>query len=306
MITPKIKFTIAAIFLCASSLFAKEKIITTNDGVKLYVEIKGEGVPCLFIHGGPGQGSFYWQKFGNQFSENQFKMIYLDQRGCGRSSSPQNNDYSLNRMIKDFETIRKSLNIDEWFIMGHSFGGILQATYAEAKPSKIKGILMFQCTLDFFASINSQIPKVIKMYNLENTDYLTNKAIPIKQRIDSMYLKIAQKNIDPWAISFTTQKQSNIFRQIFSEMPNEWNQDFSKEAFEIDDYNKNFYSISDKINIPVLFFYGTEDINIGTEHLDQVKFPKVLYYSIKGKHMDFIDNKIDYQKAINDFLFEFY
>jgi proline iminopeptidase len=35
-------------------------------------------------------------------------MIYLDQRGISRSSSPASGDYSLDRMVRDFEEVRRT------------------------------------------------------------------------------------------------------------------------------------------------------------------------------------------------------
>ncbi len=53
-------------------------------------------------------------------------MIYLDQRGVCWSSSLKDGNYSMDRMIQDFEEVRETLGIKEWFTLGHSFGGILQ------------------------------------------------------------------------------------------------------------------------------------------------------------------------------------
>ena len=74
-------------------------------------------------------------------------MIYLDQRGTGRSTSPSNGDYSMKRMAEDFEQVRQILHIDRWFTLGHSFGGILQMGYTERYPGAIEGMVMLNCTL---------------------------------------------------------------------------------------------------------------------------------------------------------------
>jgi proline iminopeptidase len=286
-------------------MFAQEKYITTSDNVKLYIHIKGEGTPCLFIHGGPGQGSYYWEKFAGEFSEDQFQMIYLDQRGCGRSSSPENNDYSLERMLKDFEEVRESLEIKEWMIMGHSFGGILQTAYAQKNPKEILGILMFQCTLNIKESLeNTHIPVAVKKYELLNSEYFLNKTEPLLNRMDSMYSTIIAKGIDPWELSFTTKEQAFKFREMFTEI-DEWNTDFSRKAFGINDYFYDFTSATNNIDIPVLYFYGTQDVNIGYNHYKKMNFPKMILVPIDGKHMDFIDNKEPYINAINKFKSEF-
>ena len=116
---------------------AQEREILTSDGVKLYVKVKGTGTPCLYLHGGPGSGSHWLEKFFGDYLEQHFQMIYLDQRGVCRSSSPKDNNYSLERMILDFEEVREALGIGEWLTLGHSFGGILQMAYSSQKNDSI-------------------------------------------------------------------------------------------------------------------------------------------------------------------------
>ena len=78
------------------SCLAQEQHFITSDSVNLYVKVKGKGIPCLYIHGGPGAGSYWMEKFSGDLLEERFTMIYLDLRGVGRSTSPANKDYSIN------------------------------------------------------------------------------------------------------------------------------------------------------------------------------------------------------------------
>lgn len=144
-----------------SILHGQERHIKTSDGVNLYINVKGTGVPCLYIHGGPGSGSYWMELFLGDFLEQHFQMVYLDQRGTGRSSSPENNDYSMDRMIKDFEEVRGSLGIYRWLTLGHSFGGLLQMGYVSARPNSIAGMMFINCTLsmeDSFGQAGCQRP----------------------------------------------------------------------------------------------------------------------------------------------------
>ena len=300
-----LKILFLLFFLCVNILsFAQELVITTSDSVKLYLNVKGRGIPCLFIHGGPGQGSNYWEKLAGDFSEKHFKMIYLDQRGCGRSSSPLNNDYSIERMIKDFEEVREVLSIDEWLIMGHSFGGILQTCYAKTHPDKIKGMLMFNCTLDMKESLEeSYIPSVVDFFKIKDSSLYINQSIPLGTRLDSIQ-KLFMTRDDVWKLSFSSKAAAIKFGETYAGFET-WNMDFSRSAFLVNDYQKDYSKLTPKIMTPVLFVYGTNDRNVGVMQYKKVKFPKMLLIEVAGGHMEFIEKKREYNKAIELFLSEF-
>lgn len=283
---------------------AQEFSITTSDSVKLYVNVKGDGIPCLFIHGGPGQGSNYWEKLAGDIGERHFKMIYLDQRGCGRSSSTVNGDYSISRMIMDFEEVRKALDIKEWLIMGHSFGGILQTYYADVYPENIRGILMFNCTLDMKESLeDSYIPSVINFFEIKDSSVYTDRSIPLATRMDSIQ-RLFMTRDDVWKLSFSSIESAMKFGETYAGFQ-VWNTDFSQRAFLVDDYLKDYSTLTRNINTPTLFLYGTNDKNVGVKQYKKVKFPNMLLVEAEGGHMEFIDNNNDYIKAVESFLEKF-
>ncbi len=53
------------------------RYVTTSDGAKLHVTVKGTGTPCLYIHGGPGSGSYWLEEFSGPMLERSFRMVYL-------------------------------------------------------------------------------------------------------------------------------------------------------------------------------------------------------------------------------------
>lgn len=77
-------------------------IVATADGTKLYTKSIGEGLPCLDIHGGPGAWSYHFEALGGNSLEAHLNMIYLDQRGCGRSTKPVTEDYRLDTVVDRF------------------------------------------------------------------------------------------------------------------------------------------------------------------------------------------------------------
>lgn len=281
-----------------NSLKANETYITTSDNVKLYVNVKGEGTPCLFVHGGPGQGSNYWEKLAGDFCEKEYQMIYVDQRGCGRSTSPEDQNYSAERMIQDFEEIREELNIDQWVVMGHSFAGILQTLYASQHPDKIRYMLMFNCTLNLKKSLEgSYLPAVSEFLELGDNPFLLNQKLPLSKRLDSMQQLFSARE-DVWKLSFASIESAIKFSETYRGFK-KWNTDFRDYVFQNNDYMKDFTSLSKNINTPVLYFYGQSDINIGKDHYLDLQFPNLKLFATKGGHMEFIHNqREEYNRAI--------
>ena len=114
-----------------------------GDGHEIYVEQSGhpEGVPILFLHGGPGSGcSAHHRRF---FDPLKFRAILFDQRGSGRSrpagSIEQNHTWAL---VSDIEKIRIELSIPRWIIFGASWGSALALTYAMNHPDQVKRLLL--------------------------------------------------------------------------------------------------------------------------------------------------------------------
>ncbi|HCY90481.1 MAG TPA: alpha/beta hydrolase, partial [Chitinophagaceae bacterium] len=70
---------ISIIVLLALNGLAKsrELYMTTSDNVTLYVKVSGHGKPCVFIHGGPGSNSYYYEAMASSaLIEKEVEMIY--------------------------------------------------------------------------------------------------------------------------------------------------------------------------------------------------------------------------------------
>lgn len=110
---------------------------------ELYLEESGnpQGIPVLFVHGGPGLGcSSDNRRF---FDPEAYRIILFDQRGAGRSTPhaelQQNHTQAL---INDIEAIRHYLNVDRWILFGGSWGSTLSLLYAQAFPSRVLGLIL--------------------------------------------------------------------------------------------------------------------------------------------------------------------
>jgi len=186
-------FLMACFVACA---WAQERHVMTSDSVSLYVSVKGNGPVCLYLHGGPGSGSYWLEKFCGDSLEKHFRMVYLDQRGVGRSSSPKDGNYSMERMVRDFEEVREALGIKSWLTLGHSFGGILQMGYIERYPAATKGILMINCTLSMEESFrNSWIPQACELLGIENPIPVSGDTVKLLDRFTGVIGKLTEKGL---------------------------------------------------------------------------------------------------------------
>ena len=117
--------------------------LEVDDIHTLYWEQCGnpDGVPILFLHGGPGSGS---SPFHRRFYDPEhYRIIIFDQRGAGRSSphaSIENN--TRDNLVNDIEMLRKHLNIDKWHVCGGSWGSTLALSYAIKHTDRVKSLVL--------------------------------------------------------------------------------------------------------------------------------------------------------------------
>jgi len=112
-------------------------------GQQLYVEECGhpEGLPVVFLHGGPGAGCEDWHR--QFFDPERYRIVLFDQRGCGRSvphATLENN--TTQTLVSDLEGVRKHLGIDKWVVFGGSWGSTLGLVYAQAHPGCVLGLIL--------------------------------------------------------------------------------------------------------------------------------------------------------------------
>lgn len=117
--------------------------LKTDDGHDVYYEESGsmDGIPVIFLHGGPGAGCSSVHR--RYFDPEKYRIILMDQRGCGRSNphaSLENN--TTQHLIKDIEAIRDALGIKKWVVMGGSWGVTLALAYAENNPQQVLGMIL--------------------------------------------------------------------------------------------------------------------------------------------------------------------
>ena len=102
-------------------------------------------IKLLLLHGGPGCTHEYFECFDSYLPQAGIEYYYYDQLGSHRSSQPDVPElYELPRFVDEVEQVRRALSLkaDEFFLLGHSWGGILAIEYALAHQRHLKGLII--------------------------------------------------------------------------------------------------------------------------------------------------------------------
>ncbi len=117
--------------------------LEVGNGHSIYFEQYGkpEGIPILFLHGGPGAG--FSNSHKSFFDPNIFRVIFFDQRGSGKSLPYAETNYNNTQLlISDIENLRNSLKVDKWYLFGGSWGSTLALLYGINYPNSCLGFIL--------------------------------------------------------------------------------------------------------------------------------------------------------------------
>ena len=292
-------FNYAAVFCQFQSV--DSFYITTSDSTRLFVKRSGSGYPVLFIHGGPGSNSYYFEMEGGDVFSKKAQMIYLDQRGCGRSDSAKNGDYSLARVVKDFDEVRQKLGHQQWMVIAHSFGGILATQYAHDYESTIRAMVYLNCTINLPATARSGIEKGIELLGNDPKDkkYFSDDSIPLFSRWREMFGRLQESGV-AYKLMFD-KKENKEYDDSLMAMPF-LKYIYAQRLWNYPEYFSDFAAKTADIDCPVLVITGTRDYTIGVDHYKLMSFPKMRVKSIKGGHALYLEHNKKLYKAIVPFL----
>ncbi|MBT3811243.1 MAG: prolyl aminopeptidase [Gammaproteobacteria bacterium] len=117
--------------------------LETGSQHQVYVEQSGnpEGIPVVFLHGGPCSGTRSGQRCF--FDPAVYHIVLFDQRGCGLSQpfgELENN--TTQDLIEDMDAIRKQLNFSQWLLFSGSWGSALALLYAQQYTEYVSGMII--------------------------------------------------------------------------------------------------------------------------------------------------------------------
>lgn len=103
--------------------------VALPDGYGLFVEELGDGFPLIVLHGGPGMDHSMFRPWLDPLAD-EFRLLYVDERGQGRSERVEPATLSLAVFARDVDLLAEALGLDRFALLGHSFGAIVATRHA--------------------------------------------------------------------------------------------------------------------------------------------------------------------------------
>ena len=192
------------------------------NGIKVYYEVYGQGMPIVLLHGAFYTIDMNWSQLIPELSKHR-KVIAIEMQGHGHSPY-SDRELSITTLASDVEKVMDYLKIDSADVAGYSMGGSIAYQFAVQSPKRLRKLVIISSTY----KTDGWLPIV-------NTAFENFKP----EVFDNTPLKTAYDAVAP-----DTTKWTKFLKQMF---------DFAKVPFNCGDSNIA------KITSPVLIISGDND-----------------------------------------------
>jgi proline iminopeptidase len=113
------------------------------NGVELFYSDQGrDDAPALVFLHDLGYNSYSFEALVGEFLSD-YRMIYLDQRGGGRSGELEDDPalFTIDALVDDLEALRSHLGLRRFTPLGHGFGAVIALEYARRFPQHISRVV---------------------------------------------------------------------------------------------------------------------------------------------------------------------
>jgi pimeloyl-ACP methyl ester carboxylesterase len=228
----------------------KEVYIKVNK-ISLHTILVGEGKPLIFLHGFPD----FWYGWKNLIPnlKEKFRLIIPDMRGYNLSDKPKGTQkYKIDHLVKDIKGLIEELGLQEPYVAGHDWGGVVTWALAEKYPNLIKKLII----------LNAPHPKIFEQ------QLRTNKA---QQKASYYIFRFLKPNGEQFLFEneFKWLKLalfgSVVNKDAFDDFDKEqylkaWSQpDAISCGVKYYKANPSFDDLTGRITIPTLVIHGMKD-----------------------------------------------
>lgn len=196
-------------------------IVTLDNGYHIWTNTQGHGdIKLLCLHGGPGGNHEYWENFGEQLADLGVQVTMYDQLGSWYSDQP---DYSnpaiadkyltYDYYLEELEEVRTKLGLDNFYLIGQSWGGALAMMYALKYGQHLKGLIV--------SSMVDNIDEYVTHINELREKTLTPEAVAYMKECeekDDLDNARYQGYVDVLNREYVDRKQPEAIRHLISTM----------------------------------------------------------------------------------------
>jgi len=288
-----------------------------NKKYNVWTKKSGTGKIKLFLlHGGPGTSPEYFENFPSKLGKNYTIYLY-SQLGTYFSDIPKDSTlYSVESFVNDIEEVRKSLNLEQFYILGHSWGNQLAQAYAAKYPEHLKGLLL--CN-----NINEK-DEVIADYQTQLYANILDDMPEFKKYADSLRFGFSGKFSDfssPDALGFKIRQKAwpimlekhyvrlskPIPKALFLSKEHSTGRLMSELGFTQSINSTDFNKYLTNIKTPTLFIGGKYDFIPSAYYVKMrdrmANNPNVdIYICPNGSHFAMWDDETNFFQAVNKFI----
>jgi pimeloyl-ACP methyl ester carboxylesterase len=118
--------------------------LTTDDGIKLFYEEVGSGIPVVFVHEFAGDRRSH--ELQMRYFGQRYRCIAYNARGYPPSDVPEDGErYSQERARDDIRAVLDALKIDKAHIVGLSMGGFATLHFGFTYPERARSLVVAGC-----------------------------------------------------------------------------------------------------------------------------------------------------------------
>ena len=236
----------------------------------------------VFIHG-LGSNLTVWKKEYDYFKEKGYGVLSVDLQCHGSSSCRKKSGFE--QFVKDIRLLIKKLKIQKVILIGHSLGGLIALDYYRRYPKNVKAII----------SIDSSYEISLKTLN---------PFVPLQFVVRKVMTMIMSKRKNkPHKVDFQKFKGKSDLEIIY-ELDSSMGDFIDRSSIMEDLLKIEFYSLLEKIKIPVLVVASSDDevfmVKVSKEMAKRI--PDGHFQKIKGTHSIVSKNPVEIDHIIESFL----
>src|SRR5699024_5872570 len=182
------------------------KVIQIGGGFHVWTRRVGESpIKVLLLHGGPGCTHEYFEVFEQYLPPEGVEFYFYDQLGSYYSDQPNDkNLWDIDRFREEVEEVRQKLGLEQFYILGSSWGGLLGIEYALKYGEELKGLIISNMTasipsyVEYLNKIRNRLPQNI-INSMEKYEAIGDYNAP--EYVELIHEHLNKKHVcrlDPW------------------------------------------------------------------------------------------------------------